>query len=467
MDSLNISAQSCINLYPEIYKQGNAKVVTALRNTAGLDLFATMSSGSNKCRGAYESSTGRIFIARGNGVSEFSTAGVETFRFALTTGVTPSTSTIVRFADNGTKMLVTDGTDGIEFDLDTNVATTITDTAYPSGAFIGLMDGFYLGNVPDTTLVRYSSVDDPTTWNTLSDFSKEGSSDPVTAFIVHDRRVWAFGAQSYEVFYNTGNSDNQFLRFEGTYSDIGIAAPDSLATDGNSLFWLGSSQAGFGQIYMSQGFNGVPISTVPIERAIHTYTITNDAEGFCYQQDGHNFYVLTFPSEDKTWVYDTTTGMWHERSFRNTSNARAERIRPRVHVYFNGKNYLGDYENGNIYSYEQDVYTDDGDPIVRERTSPHIWQALERIYYASFQLDVETGVGLPTGQGDDPKIMLSWSNDGGNTYSNEYQLSSGKIGEYKTRVKKNRLGQSRDRVFKVTYSDPTSFNILSAHIEVG
>jgi len=63
--------------------------------------------------------------------------------------------------------------------------------------------------------------------------------------------------------------------------------------------------------------------------------------------------------------------------------------------------------------------------------------------------------------------MLSWSNDGGNTYSNEYQLSSGKIGEYKTRVKKNRLGQSRDRVFKVTYSDPTSFNILSAHIEVG
>ena len=159
--------------------------------------------------------------------------------------------------------------------------------------------------------------------------------------------------------------------------------------------------------------------------------------------------------------------MWHERSYRNELNSRNERIRPRVHVFFNGKNYLGDYENGNIYSYDQDTYTDNGDVIIRERTSPHIWDALERVYYASFQLDIETGVGLATGQGSDPMVMLDWSNDGAKTWSNEYLLSAGKVGQYKTRVKKNRLGQARDRVFRVRYSEPTKFAILNAHIEVG
>ena len=218
---------------------------------------------------------------------------------------------------------------------------------------------------------------------------------------------------------------------------------------------------------MSEGYRARPISTVPLEREIQTYATTNDAEGYCYQEDGHSFYVLTFPTQDKTWVFDMSTGMWHERSYRNTINGRAERIRPRVHVYFNNTNYLGDYENGNIYSYNQETYTDNGDPIIRERTSPHIWNALERVFYESFQLDIESGVGINVGQGSDPKVMLDWSNDGGHTWSNEYQLSAGEIGGYRVRLKKNRLGQSRDRVFRIRYSEPTKFTILNAHIEVG
>ena len=158
MDSLDISAQTCINLYPEVYGQGDAKEVTALRSTSGLLLFAAMTNGSNKCRGMYQTSTGRMFVARGNAVSEFSATGTETFRFLLKTGATPSTSTIVRFADNGTKMLLTDGALGIVYDLNTNIATEVTDVDYPAGSFVDILDGYYLGNVPNTLLIRLSLI---------------------------------------------------------------------------------------------------------------------------------------------------------------------------------------------------------------------------------------------------------------------------------------------------------------------
>jgi len=293
----------------------------------------------------------------------------------------------------------------------------------------------------------------------------KGTSDFVNSFIVSNRRIWVFGKQSYEIFRNTGKSNNQFLRIEGTYHNIGNQAPMSIAEDGFSVYWLGSNAQGFGQVFKSQGFDGVPISTIPLETAIQNYSATEDAEGYCYQQDGNNFYQLTFPTAGKTWVYGLQSGQWHEKEFQNTTLGRAERHRSRVQAFFNGKNYLGDYNNGKIYSYDQNKYTDDGNVIIRKRISPVVWNALERVFYTSFQLDIEAGQGLDTGQGSDPKVMYRHSNDSGRTWSNETQLSAGKIGEYRTRVKKNRLGAARSRVFEITYSEPTKFNILDAHVE--
>jgi len=455
-------------MYPESYKDGKTKVVTSLRTTPGTLLTATQSSGANKMRALYQSSTEQFFGVRGNGVSEYDTAFSETSRFTLTTGAFEDDATIVQMADNGVQMLVVDGsTSGYTYNLSTNTATVISDVDFPAATHCAIIDGFYIVNKPNSTLCLYSAVDDPTTWSSLSTLSKEGSSDYVNSLIVSNRRIWVFGKQSYEVFYNTGDSNNQFLRMEGTYHQIGNQAPSSLAQDGKSIFWLGSNAQGFGQIYRSieGGFDGIPISTKPLETAIHGYTSTTDAVGYCYQQEGNSFYVLTFPTDNKTWVYDTENGMWHERSYRNPVTGVDERHRGRVQGFFNGKNYLGDYDNGNIYEISTTTYTDNGDPIIRKRVSPVIWNALDRVFYTSFQLDIEVGVGLVTGQGSDPKVMLRWSDDAGRNWSIERQLSAGKIGEYLTRVKQNRLGSSRARVFEITYSEPTPFNILDAHAE--
>ena len=83
-------------------------------------------------------------------------------------------------------------------------------------------------------------------------------------------------------------------------------------------------------------------------------------------------------------------------------------------------------------------------------------------------LDFATGVGLTTGQGSDPQVMLRWSDDGGDTWSNEHWRSLGKTGAKKTRVHWNRLGQFGDkgRIFELTKSDPVEFSLLGAHADL-
>jgi len=474
LDALDVSAQSCVNMYVEIYRDGNTKVPASLRSTAGLSLFATQ-VGDWNMRCLYLSSDGTFFGVRGDQVSTFSTAGVEADRFDLDTGSISTEQGIVRAADSlnsaetTTNVLFVDGTaNAYSYDVTTFTATKVTDSAFPGGAFVAQIGGYFIVNKPGTLKAYFSTINDPTTWNTLSTITKESTTDHITALIAHDGRLWMFGTQSHEVAGPTGDSNNPFLKIQGTESDIGIESPDSLAGDGDSLYWLGSDSQGFGKIYQSLGFDSQPISTVPIEREIHTYSVTNDAEGFCYQQDGHNYYQLTFPTENKTWCYDSTTRMWHEKSYWNKSTSTAERHRARVSAFFNGKNYIGDWKStGQIYSFEQDVYTDNGDIIKRRRTGPTHWNNLNRLFYSKVEFDLEGGVGLTSGQGSIPKARFSYSNDGGNNYGNVRLISLGRIGDYKKRTKKERLGRSRKRVWKIEYTEPTKFTILSMFADIG
>jgi hypothetical protein len=481
MDALDISSQACKNMYLEVYDDGNTKVPKSLRSSPGLDLFASQTGGAFpvnddwKMRSLYTASSGDFFAVCGSTVSTFTGSGVESGKFSLNSGATPDDQGIVRCADSlssdqsTTNVLFVDGSNTPKYyDTTAGTATEVTDTGYPDGAtHVANIDGFFIVNKPNTVQCVYSAVNDPSSWNTTNTLAKEGSSDHVTALIANNRRLWVFGSQSYEVFRNTGNSNNQFLRIEGTYHDFGIEAPDSLAEDGDNIYWLGSNKSGFGKIYQSRGFDAFPISTVPLEREIQEYTTTSDAEGFCYQQDGHKFYQLTFPSENKTWVYDSTTGAWHEKYYLNPTTSVEERHRARVSAFFNGNNYVGDWQNNNIYSFEQTTYTDNGDTIIRERIGPVVWNNLDRVYYNSIEFDLESGVGAATGQGSSPLLQLRWSNDGGHKWSNWYYMDMGAIGKYSTRVRRERLGQSRKRVFHIRYSEPTKFTVLSCEADIG
>mgnify|MGYP003337856141 FL=1 len=211
-------------------------------------------------------------------------------------------------------------------------------------------------------------------------------------------------------------------------------------------------------------------SDLAVEWQIQQYGNLSDAIGYTYQQDGHSFYVLIFPSANTTWVYDVATQAWHERAGWN--NGSWTRHRSNCQVFFDNKVIVGDYEDGRIYAFDLDYYKDD-DAIQRWyrtwRALPTGQNNLKRTAQHSLQLDCETGVGLNTGQGDDPQVMLRWSDDGGHTWSYEHWKSMGKIGQYGFRTIWRRLGMTtkiRDRVYELSMTDPVKIAIMGAELYV-
>jgi hypothetical protein len=342
---------------------------------------------------------------------------------------------------------------------------------------------------------------DGTSIDPLEFASTEGSPDGLIAVVSNFREVWAFGTNSIEVWYDAGATDYPLQRIQGAFNELGCAAPYSVAKMDNGLFWLGRDRRGQGIVYRANGYTGVRISTHAVEWQIQQYADLSDAIGYTYQQDGHSFYVLIFPSADTTWVYDAATQAWHERAGWN--NGAFTRHRGNCQMAFNNKIVVGDFENGNIYAFDLDDYSDNGSIqkwLRSWRALPTGQNNLKRTTQHMMQLDCESGVGLNgyvlpeviylqtenddfliteasdyliaeqqtvATQGADPQVMLRWSDDGGHTWSNEHWASMGKIGQYYKRVIWRRLGMTvklRDRVYEVSATDPVKIAIMGAEL---
>jgi hypothetical protein len=206
------------------------------------------------------------------------------------------------------------------------------------------------------------------------------------------------------------------------------------------------------------------ISTHAVENSLNGQTIT-DAVAWTYQLEGHEVYVISFPTLQLTWCYDIATQMWHKWLYTNNLG-QYERCRGNCAAVFQGYVLVGDYSNGKIYHLDRNVYTDDGQNVKRLRRAVHLTTDLQRQYFEELQLQFQPGVGLSTGQGDDPQAMLRWSSDGGSTWSNEHWTTIGKIGKYTNRAIWRRLGTARDRIFEVSVSDPVKAVIISANLKM-
>jgi hypothetical protein len=291
----------------------------------------------------------------------------------------------------------------------------------------------------------------------------EGAPDPVVSVIVDHREVWLLGSTSTEVWFDDGNIDFPFARIQGAFLEIGCAATHSVAKADNTIFWLATDDRGFGTVQRAAGYTPQRVSNHAVEFAIASYATISDAVAYTYSQEGHTFYVLTFPTAAATWVLDISTGLWHERAYHNVDGTSG-RHRSNCQMNFAGETLVGDWENGNIYAMSLDVFTDNGNPIKRTRIAPHITNDDKLQFFHALQIDMQSGTGLTTGQGNDPQAMLSWSDDGGASWSSEHWASFGKIGQRTARAKWRRLGRSRDRAFKVSISDPVRVVMIGASI---
>jgi hypothetical protein len=211
------------------------------------------------------------------------------------------------------------------------------------------------------------------------------------------------------------------------------------------------------------GYEPMRISTHAVENDIASFSTCADCRAYSYQQEGHEFYVMNFPTGDRTWVFDLSTGLWHKRAWMDSLGV-LHRHRGQVAAAFNGQIVVGDWQNGRLYAFSRSVYTDNGDPIPAIRRCLHLTGDLRNMFHHDLQLQFQPGVGLQTGQGSDPQAMLRWSNDGGFTWSTERWKSMCKVGQYKNRARWTQLGQARDRIYEVRVTDPVVRVLVSAEL---
>jgi hypothetical protein len=461
--SVNVDCQRTVNLFPEINALGTGKEreVAALVPTPGLRRLLTLPT--SPVRGMWRASNGQVFAVGGQKLYRIASDWSYTEIGSLNTD-----TGYVSIADNGLQLMLVDGTNGYTWTIATNTFAVISDEAFPSPAptHVCYQDGYFIFNYTGTGQWGITGLND-VTFDALDITTAEGSPDALICIISSNQTVYAIGTQSIEAYYNSGAADFPFNRIQGAVIDTGCVAPYSVAELVGSIIWVGGDSNGSGVVYMMQGQQPKRISTPAIESVIRGLSPASlsAATSWTYQQGGHLFYCLNLPTTNTTYCYDVSTEMWHERKYLNLWST--ERHRAEHHAIAYGVSIVGDYESGKIYALDPDTYTDDGTSIVRERTAPHVSKDLTLVRHNGFELDMETGVGLSgEGQGSDPKVILTWSDDGGHTWSNERYADAGKLGNRKTRVKWRRLGMSRDRVYRVKITDPVKVVLIGAEIEL-
>jgi len=337
-----------------------------------------------------------------------------------------------------------------------------TDGAFTGGDTVDIVDNYFVYNRPSSQQWAASNLLSPIT-NGLSFASKDGAPDNLVSLIVDHREVYLLGEASSEVWVDVGAFPFPFQRIPGTSTQHGIAAKFSMARVGNSFCYLSRNSRGQAQIMQMNGYIPQRVSTHAVENTLVNQYI-DDAIAWTYQLEGHEIYVISFPTLDLTWAYDTSTTMWHKWLWSDNNNTY-HRHRGNCAALFQGKVLVGDHSNGKLYELDPDVYTDDGQMTRRLRRCPHIVTDFQRQYFEELQIQFQPGVGLSTGQGDDPQAMLRWSSDGGSTWSNEHWVSIGAQGKYNNRAIWRRLGWARDRVYEVVVTDPIKAVIVSANLK--
>lgn len=454
---------------------------------------------------------------------------------------------------------------------------------------VAYINGYFLAMSSYSSKIYFTL--DSTTWDALDFFVVSSTSDLNQNIIIDHGELWIFGQLTTQVYALTGDPDTPFQPNISGFIQQGIAAPDSLVQLDNTLFWIGGDIRGQGIGWRANGYIPQRVTTHAVEYAWSQYSTIADARAFAYQDQGHSFWVINFPTANATWVYDVATGLWHERSYLN--DGAEEAAIPQCHAFFFGKHLVGSRINfdpslgGGQKIFEMKIpeangsggwnfVTDDGDTIRRTRRAACLSKDQKRVKYSQMQVYLESGLGpipalvgpipggsidslfftnggstprFPVGdwqfvsvQNDDssvvqqgtvniptatgyvtltlpnpytatgwtvygssdnwqtiygwlvagplmspatgadlhfadtttvapfpytraPQMMLRWSNDGGHTWPNEYQLDCGQAGEYSARVIQRRLGQGRNRVFEISVTDPIPWRIIAGEVQ--
>lgn len=462
--SEKLANSRCVNLYPEVVETQDGKEVGGLLGTPGLDLLATVGQGPIRGFGTNPSET-LLYVVSKDKFYELDQSFNATLRGTINTELG-----FVSMDRNATQMMLVDGSpDGWIYNFSAATLTEIADADFTGADQVRFIDQYFAFNKRASNVFGWTALADGSSVDALDIATAEGAPDNLLGVHVDHRELWLPGLKTIEVWKNTGSAAT-FERVE--MIDVG-AWPWTMRNLDNSTFWVDHD----GIVRRARGYTAERVSTHAIERMLKPEADSDisDLYAWSYVAEGHSFYAITSPSRNLTVVYDAAASAalgfpaWHERAYLNSMSGAFNRHRANCYIRFAGRDIVGDHTTGEIYALDPDAFDDAGDPRVCLRS----WRgaprgtlgAADTLFSGYLHVDCEVGVGLATGQGSDPRMMLRVSRDGGQQWGHEITRSIGAQGKTNRRVRFGPLSAGGDTVFEIAVSDPVKVALVGAELE--
>ncbi len=449
--SLPLSAQTTRNFYPELQDELATKEKYVLQPFPG---YLSFGSDSGADRGMLEHK-GVLYKVSGINLHTVTSAGVHT-----SVGSIPGSGQCVLEGIGDNVVIATK--QGNVYQYDQSTTSNINDADLEAPDWVAhLKNTIIFGGNGGRFAV--SAVGDATDINALDYATAEINADDLIRGYSFQQKIYLFGEKTTEIWFFSGQGRPPLDPVEGGTKSIGIAGRTAISSNDNFIYFLADDR----RVYRVTEGQYQPVSNIALSNEIEGYTTVNDAIGGCFTIQGQNFFNLAFPTEDKSWVYSEPTGQWFELN-RSGSTGRgpANSI-----VYAYGKTLVGDYRDSNIYQLHAGTYTENGSAITRQRDTGPLHSGLlgspgSEIEFNRFELILEKGTGILTGQGSDPIIILQISTDGGKTFGTEYWEKIGEMGQFNQKVVWTGLGRFESAVIRIKTSDPVLYSIHSAAADI-
>lgn len=259
--------------------------------------------------------------------------------------------------------------------------------------------------------------------NSLSFGKAEAKPDGLVRCIAWGDKLMLFGNQTTEVWTNAGTSPFPFAR--NFVIPRGLAGPYCITgfEDGFSKvpIWVGDDN----RVHQYAGAEPSSISSPDLDALIEAVEDKTELEMCSYISRGHPFSELS--SETWTWVFNHDTKKWHEGESYGLTRTR------RTQAYYAFSKWLcGDTETGNVQQISATAKDEVGSPLRYRIRSGPVADFPYGTVVGRADFYFVTGVGEAAGSDPDqtdPTVEISWSDDGGLTYSIPAQRKLGRQSE--------------------------------------
>jgi hypothetical protein len=455
--SKHVTTEKRINCYAEVVTQPD-RTKLAIYQTPGLTLAATVPAGPSRGAWVILADNAALYSVHGSNLYRILPNGVQTL-----IGVLATTTGRVFFADNGTsghQLMLVDGVYGYIHNTQTGTFTQLASPFPPAPVSVTYQDTFFIVTTAGSTKFWVSASYDGTSWNAADFAATQSGSGSLQGCLAHNSVLHLF-AEHYTEFWNlTGGADFPYSRVQGVALNSGCYLA-TLAEVGETLMGLFNTPGGDVFVGQLQGFAIQKMSNFEMDSVLRSYPVRSDAIGFSYSLSGHPVYQITFPSAGKSWLLDSSNGLWSELQDVNGSRHWGQ-----YYARWQNNEYVTDYRNGNIYLIDPASYTDNGSAPMMELVSRHLWSDFDFIVVDEVQLFAEPAVGIASGQGVNPQVMMQVSKDQGKTWGIEQWSSLGALGQPDGwRVRWLRQGIGRDWTFRFRITDPVKRVVTGGSID--